>query len=87
METWFCPPLAVIGSAEITQLAGLRSGLSCKTQPVAESGHAKPMEPGVAFVMPTMGTKFAMSARFEVALKEKLLLLLTTVPPSVQPVN
>ena len=45
------------------------------------------MVPGVVFVMPTMGTKFATSVRFAAALKEKLLLLLTTMPPSVQPVN
>jgi hypothetical protein len=60
-ETWFCPPLVVIGSAEVTQLAGVRSGLSCKTQPVAVSGQEKLKLPATGGAMLTSGIemKFA----------------------------
>lgn len=87
IETWCCPPPMVMGSSEVAQLAGLRSGFSCRIQPMADAGQMKPSAPGVLFMMLMMGTKFATSVRFATALKEMPLLLLTKAPPSVQPVN
>ena len=70
IETWFCPPLVVMGSSEVHPTRGIRSGLSCRIQPVADAGQMKPSAPGVLFVMLTMGTKFATSVRFATAVKE-----------------
>ena len=41
MVTCRCPPLVVIGIVEFTQLAGLKSRLSCRTQPVKVAGQEK----------------------------------------------
>jgi hypothetical protein len=61
MKICFCPPLVVMGRVEFTQLAGLKLGLSCKTQFVALSGHENPKPPPTGAEILTTGSamKFA----------------------------